>query len=176
MRPKTLAKFAELSEAIPTDAKPEKFKVASSGFVALNSPPSHQVLLLKQLIGPSSSNFRLITWDGKRPKRILDHSGRIIAVCAGQPQEESWLETVAQATTLLKEAGTQGKFNASQMHHTRGQFPMLSTGFAHGGGRAAPMNQAPSEETNANVVDELVRDPAFNRVASVQYKCTQSMW
>ncbi|KAG6874647.1 hypothetical protein C0992_007122 [Termitomyces sp. T32_za158] len=105
VRLKALAKFAELSEAIPTGVKPEEFKVASSGFIALDSPPSRHVLLLEQLISSSSSNFRLITWDSKRPKRILDHSGHIIAVCAGQPQEESWLESVAQATALLKEAG-----------------------------------------------------------------------
>ncbi|KAG6825273.1 hypothetical protein H0H92_004238 [Tricholoma furcatifolium] len=144
-------------------------------FYCRNCQPFRQALTLEDLVGLlSSQGFRLVKWDGKTPKRILDDKGRVIAVCAGQPQSRGWEDAVRLATEQLRRAGELGQFNVEDKNHARGHFPTLSSGFAHGGGRKEPMNQRPSNATNVSLVHDLLA--TFEPLASFQSsKCGHLM-
>ncbi|KAF8059318.1 hypothetical protein FPV67DRAFT_1426687, partial [Lyophyllum atratum] len=164
VRPGVRAKFLSSSVPVHTDAEPEGFQVASSGFIGVRSTPTPRVLSTAQLL--RLSNLRPISWSGKVPKPLLDCSSRVVGVFAGQPDGESWSSTLAKAVTLLEKARAEGTFSQKQLHHSRGKFPTLASGFAHGGGRAAPCNLKPYNSTNALLINKLLQEPAFERLAT----------
>ncbi|KAJ3829284.1 hypothetical protein F5880DRAFT_1470908, partial [Lentinula raphanica] len=55
-------------------------------------------------------------------------------------------------------------FTQKQKHHRRGDFPQISAGVAHGGGRTKPANIVLNER-NAEVVAQLVGSEPFRRLS-----------
>ncbi|KAF8057954.1 hypothetical protein FPV67DRAFT_1676639 [Lyophyllum atratum] len=163
VRPGVRAKFTSSSTPVHTGADPEGFEVASSGFIGIKAANPLRVLSIGEL--SQLANLRRIPWGGKAPRPLLDCSTRVVGVLAGQPGGESWLAALAQAVGLLEKAQAGGRFSQKHTHHSRGKFPTLASGFAHGGGRTAPCNLKPYNSVNALLLEELMQAPAFGRLA-----------
>ncbi|KAG6849093.1 hypothetical protein H0H93_011361 [Arthromyces matolae] len=163
---KLFVKIARKSATVPVPISLEACEVAKSGFVGRKATFTPRVYSLKELVGPSSLNFRLVRWDGVSPMHIFDRSRRVIVILAGQPRDSGWSEVLAQATAVMNNARLRGNFSAQAIDHARGKFPTLASGFAHGGGRMEPSSQRPRDSVNAGLVDELLT--AFQRIATFQ--------
>ena len=76
------------------------------------SPPSHFSIF-------SSNDL------GRTLKPILDREGRLVAILAGHPDDESWLDLSKQAADLLEEARGRCQIPAKASRHCRGHFTAL---------------------------------------------------
>ncbi|KAG6836657.1 hypothetical protein H0H93_005327 [Arthromyces matolae] len=167
-------KIARKSATVAAPIALEACEVAKSGFVGRKAAFTPRVFLLKQLVGPSSLNFRLVRWDGISPMHIFDRSRRAIVILAGQPRDSGWLEVLSQATSAMNDARLRGNFSTQAIDHSRGRFPTLARGFAHGGGRTEPSSQRPRDSVNAGLVDGLLS--VFQRIASFQSQEVLYAW
>lgn len=70
---------------------------------------------------------------------ITDHSGRVIAVLAGQPDDPTWNTVNEDASNLLEDLRPKCKLTKEQCQHRRGKFPALSIGISYGGGQQVGM-------------------------------------
>ncbi|KAG6835935.1 hypothetical protein H0H93_013186 [Arthromyces matolae] len=160
------SKIVRRSSPVAAESKLETQQVAKGAFLGHKTSFTPRTYLLKQLVGLSSLNFRLVLWDGITPKPILDRSQRIVAVLAGQPRDNGWFQALARATSLMEDVRQRGDFSPESINHSRGRFPTLASGYAHGGGRKQPGSQRPRSLVNAALVDELL--VVFERVANFQ--------
>ncbi|THU79338.1 hypothetical protein K435DRAFT_697978, partial [Dendrothele bispora CBS 962.96] len=66
---------------------------------------------------------------------ILDKQGRVVAVLAGRPRSSDWDALVQKGTEEIARARNDLTFTRKQTEHSRGDFPAVTIGVAHGGGR-----------------------------------------
>ncbi|THU78446.1 hypothetical protein K435DRAFT_700014, partial [Dendrothele bispora CBS 962.96] len=99
------------------------------------------------------------------PCPILDSENRVAAFLAGQPRDESWDALVEEAALKVEEARGKILFTEKQLHHGRGDFPALSMGFAHGGGRKKPGNVYHTSTAVLTVITTLLALHCFQRIA-----------
>ncbi|KAG6914663.1 hypothetical protein DXG01_016045 [Tephrocybe rancida] len=163
VRPEVRAKHTGFSTTVATGIETENLKAASSGYVGVHSQPPLRQYMLEELVGPNSLGLHLVTNCGPEARHIVDNSNRIVGVYAGQLNNPDWIEQLARATTLLEKARAEGDFTVDESHHSRGDFPTLASGVAHGGGTKGPCNQRPSQRNNTALVDELLT--VFERLA-----------
>ncbi|KAF8208625.1 hypothetical protein K438DRAFT_1573939, partial [Mycena galopus ATCC 62051] len=69
---------------------------------------------------------------------LVDSTGRIFAVLAGQPTKEGYPEAVARAYNFIKSQGYAAHFPASMCRHRRGLFAAINVGLSYGKGQTAP--------------------------------------
>ncbi|EMD36179.1 hypothetical protein CERSUDRAFT_51862, partial [Gelatoporia subvermispora B] len=94
---------------------------------------------------------------------LTDKNGMVFAVFVGRPQgDSSWAGLFEEVGLKMKEFGP--RVGKKYTRHSRGVFPLLSTGFSFGGGRKQPMNVAHSPRKRA-MLDELCSLPAMQRLA-----------
>ena len=122
-RPAVRAKYVDDAASIQTSTSLESSSVVGTAYVALDDClRSKKTYRLHEAVGSASKlGFVLQEWDGKlslssrfsrfssndlgrTPTPILDREGRLVAILAGHPDDESWLDLSKQATDLLEEA------------------------------------------------------------------------
>ncbi|KAG6838947.1 hypothetical protein C0991_007118, partial [Blastosporella zonata] len=164
VRSRTREKWVAASNPLPTASQPEAYPAARKAFVSrrVKASANARIVRLKDVHGPGIG-LRLVKWRDNRPLPILDHSGRVIALGAAQSSEPSFLEALLHATVLLQEARVRGTF--SKKDQGRGDFPTLKWGFSHGGGRGRPMNVNLPKSRNFELTEEVMADPAFERLS-----------
>ncbi|KAJ7091642.1 hypothetical protein C8R44DRAFT_719715 [Mycena epipterygia] len=82
--------------------------------------------------------FQLIPWNGVTARPLVDGTGRIFAVLAGQPDNEEYRAAIARAYAFIKAEGIAAQFPASMRHHRRGLFAAINLGLNIGKGQLVP--------------------------------------
>ncbi|KAJ3718906.1 hypothetical protein C8R42DRAFT_535110, partial [Lentinula raphanica] len=118
--------------------------------------------------------FEHIQWDGVTPIPIVDRSGRIIAVLAGQPGSD-YAQELLEAFRLFADAGEEAGLRPEQAGgpHKRGAFPAFNRGVTMGMGSATPV--ALQTGFMGPILDRLVGHKAVARMATYQ-DAAFSLW
>ncbi|KAJ7807197.1 hypothetical protein B0H14DRAFT_3882094 [Mycena olivaceomarginata] len=82
--------------------------------------------------------FQLIRWNGIDARPLVDSTGRIFAVLAGQPTKNGYPEAVGRAYDFIKAQGHASHFPAAMCRHRRGLFAAINAGLSYGKGQTAP--------------------------------------
>ncbi|KAK7438740.1 hypothetical protein VKT23_017870 [Stygiomarasmius scandens] len=99
--------------------------------------------------------------------------------CSGTADAGEWDSNVhPEATRAIKKSRNKCSFTKKQRKGRRGNFPALTAGVAHGGGRTHPANVV-NNSANTGVLDRLARHPSFQRMSGFangasQFKPTYS--
>ncbi|KAJ3871637.1 hypothetical protein F5051DRAFT_340637, partial [Lentinula edodes] len=118
--------------------------------------------------------FEHIEWDGRVPIPIVDSSGRIIAVLAGQPGSD-YTEDLLEAFQLFSDAGKEAQLGAVDPKgpHKRGEFPAFNRGVTMGMGSRTPV--AINTGYMTGILNRLVGEKAVRRMAAYQ-NAAFSLW
>ncbi|KAI0088584.1 hypothetical protein BDY19DRAFT_906589 [Irpex rosettiformis] len=100
--------------------------------------------------------YRVIEWDGKDTKALLDKDRRIIAVCAGHPTAlTDWQDVVDGIRVAIQEL--ERKFDFRGHNERRGDYVSANFGVSFGGGQKRPGILKMSEKNYAAVQEFLDR-------------------
>ncbi|KAJ3807780.1 hypothetical protein F5876DRAFT_47421 [Lentinula aff. lateritia] len=119
--------------------------------------------------------FEHIEWDGRTPIPILlDRSGHIIAVLAGQPGSD-YEQDLLEAFKLFSDAGKEAGLGATAAGglHKRGSFPAFNRGVSMGMG--SPVSVALNPGFMAQILNRLVGAKVVVRMAAYQ-NAAFSLW
>ncbi|KAG6809769.1 hypothetical protein H0H92_014808 [Tricholoma furcatifolium] len=167
-RPDLRLKHASAADPVAAGLAVDTLAVAATGFTGLNSTIPHALrrrpVLFKDVSGPGAS-LRLVKCRDDRPIPFVDASGRVFGVSIAPSREKTFLESLARITQLIEAARVQGSFAPASLDHARGNFPTLSSGYSHGGGRKHPSNLNRPSSPNFKLVEEMVAAPCFRRLA-----------
>ncbi|KAJ3764385.1 hypothetical protein EV360DRAFT_8591, partial [Lentinula raphanica] len=111
--------------------------------------------------------FEHIAWDGRTPGPIIDSSGRIISVLAGQPGSD-YGSALDEVFTLFEEAGQHAGVKTVDPlgPQKRGHFPAFNRGVTMGMGSPTPV--ALQTGFMGPTLDRLVQHKAVQRMAAYQ--------
>ncbi|KAJ3774252.1 hypothetical protein FB446DRAFT_640212 [Lentinula raphanica] len=107
--------------------------------------------------------LQLLILSSRKTIPVPDSEGRVIALVV-YPADKSIKDAAEDAACLLRDQRSRASFTYDQKNHRRGDFPQISAGVAHGGGRTKPANIVQNPD-NAAVVDRLVASPAFQKLS-----------
>ncbi|KAJ6619068.1 hypothetical protein B0H10DRAFT_1196856 [Mycena sp. CBHHK59/15] len=114
---------------------------------------------------------RLLRWDGRSPKLIVDGRGRIVAILIGRPEDADWDEVVKDALKEMHRARRRGMrwgvFKSAHRTHRRGTFFPLTDGVSFGGGQKRPGNLAHSRLRRC-IIRRLLANLSIRRWAGFQ--------
>ncbi|KAJ7772705.1 hypothetical protein DFH07DRAFT_953164 [Mycena maculata] len=100
-----------------------------------------RVFTLPQLL---SGGSRLVRWNGRDPKLIIDAKGRIVTILLGRPEDPDWDAVIADAVEEMARARRRclrrGIYRSSRPAHRRGKHIPLTDGASLGGGQQRPGN------------------------------------
>jgi len=96
---------------------------------------------------------------------IVDKTGRLLAILAGQPGNSDWLLLQMQASQALERLRPRCHVPKGQHCHRRGAFVALRCGISHRGGQTSPKNLT-NHPMNEKVLAEINGMGAFQRIAS----------
>ncbi|THU90572.1 hypothetical protein K435DRAFT_613407, partial [Dendrothele bispora CBS 962.96] len=96
---------------------------------------------------------------------ILDKHGRVVAVLAGRPRSSDWDALVKGGAEEIARAREELTFTRKQTEHSRGDFPAVTVGVAHGGGRREPGNVRQSNPAALAVLTTLLAMHFFQSLA-----------
>ncbi|KAJ3725335.1 hypothetical protein C8R42DRAFT_576377 [Lentinula raphanica] len=94
---------------------------------------------------------------------FADSEGRVIALVT-HPADPSIKAAAEEAAELIQKTRSQASFTSKQKSSRRGNFPQLSVGVAHGGGRLKPANVVHNEK-NSEVLQQLTESQPFRRLS-----------
>ncbi|KAJ3870748.1 hypothetical protein F5051DRAFT_341685, partial [Lentinula edodes] len=94
---------------------------------------------------------------------FVDGDNRVIGLVV-YPDDPSIIACADEAARLIQELRPEASFTSKQRKSRRGDFPQLSGGVAHGGGRLKPSNIIHNEK-NALVLDKLFKSKPFQRLS-----------
>ncbi|KAJ3766631.1 hypothetical protein FB446DRAFT_653498 [Lentinula raphanica] len=111
--------------------------------------------------------FEHIQWDGRVPIPILDNSGLIISVLAGQPGTDYGCD-LDEVFNLFVQVGRDAGLKATNPlgPHKRGSFPAFTRGATMGMGSSTPV--ALNTGFMGSILDHLVGHKAVRRMAAYQ--------
>jgi hypothetical protein len=95
---------------------------------------------------------------------IIDREGRIIAILAGHPADDSWDQLSKEGAEALEEARRHCKTPSKAGCHRRGRYVALSCGVSHGGGQTEPGNLQ-NNHLNGKVLAGLNQNLLFRRLS-----------
>jgi len=175
-RPSVKAKYIDDAAAVSTPSTRIP-RVARMAYVALDDwTRSKKQYQLHELVGPASKlGLMLQEWDGslssfffpsylifnqvpRTPTPIIDQEGRLVAILAGHPEDDSWHQLSKEGAEALEEARRRCKIPAKAGRHRRGQFISLRCGVSHGGEQTEPgnlQNDYPNDEVLAKLNQKL---------------------
>ncbi|KAJ7774333.1 hypothetical protein DFH07DRAFT_952577 [Mycena maculata] len=138
--PATVAAVVQLAAPVPTDLDASGLPVTFGAYSGKaegkvekkGSKVRHSVADLLGL------GFHLVKWDGIHPCPLLDKNGRIIAVLAGCPNQDDYLQSAISAFHAICDAGTAAKLPAAMHNHRRGLFAAVNVGLFYGKGQRIP--------------------------------------
>ncbi|KAJ7157520.1 hypothetical protein C8R43DRAFT_1125210 [Mycena crocata] len=108
--------------------------------------------------------FKLVEWNGFDSQPIVDARGRIVAVLAGQPRDETYAAAAAAAYSSLTKERASAHFPASLSKQPRGPFPALNVGLTYGKGQRVPSRLATG--IHSALLQRLIGDPNIKRMAA----------
>lgn len=181
-RPSVKAKYIDDAAAVNTPSTGVP-RVARTAYVALDDRTrSKKQYQLRELVGPASNlGLTLQEWDGslssfffpsyfisnpapRTPTPIINREGRLVAILAGHPEDNSWHQVSNEGAEALEEARRRCKIPAKAGRHRRGQFIALRCGVSHGGGQTQPGNLQ-NDYPNDEVLEELNQKLPFRRMS-----------
>ncbi|KAJ7747907.1 hypothetical protein DFH07DRAFT_962327 [Mycena maculata] len=108
--------------------------------------------------------FQVIHWNGIDARPLVDSTGRIFAVLAGQPTKEGYPEAVIRAYDFIKTQGTASHFPAAMCRHRRGLFAAINIGLVYGKGQTAPTWLDNKQHTS--LAESLLSNKDITRMAN----------
>ncbi|KAJ7829965.1 hypothetical protein B0H14DRAFT_2593601 [Mycena olivaceomarginata] len=115
--------------------------------------------------------FQLIRWNGIDARPLVDNTGRIFAVLAGQPTKGRYSEAVVRAYDFIKAQGQASHFPAAMCRHRRGLFAAINVGLTYGKGQRAPTWMDNKDHTS--LAQQLLANEDITRMANFA-SCTSS--
>ncbi|KAJ7066859.1 hypothetical protein B0H15DRAFT_958294 [Mycena belliarum] len=107
--------------------------------------------------------FRLIPWNGRDSRPIIDAQGRIIAVLAGRPDDPTYLAAADAVYSAMKMEASALHLPRTLFSKRRGAFPALNVGTYYGKGTRS------ATQLDNGVYDpllaRLLANPHLNRMA-----------
>ncbi|KAJ7761278.1 hypothetical protein DFH07DRAFT_740376 [Mycena maculata] len=116
---------------------------------------------LAELIG---LGFQVIPWNGIDARPLVDSTGRILAVLAGQLTKDKYPEAVIRAYDFIKTQGTASHFPAAMCRHRRGLFAAINIGLVYGKGQTAPTWL--DNKQYASLAERLLSNEDITRMAN----------
>ncbi|KAJ6631937.1 hypothetical protein B0H10DRAFT_1975532 [Mycena sp. CBHHK59/15] len=114
---------------------------------------------------------KVIYWNGRDPKLILDARGRIVAILIGRPEDPDWDEVVDEAVREMHRARRKGMrhrvFKSARPLHRRGRFSVLAAGVSFGGGQKRPGNLV-NNRFARRLIQRLLKNQSIRRFAGFQ--------
>ncbi|KAJ6552583.1 hypothetical protein DFH09DRAFT_1319034 [Mycena vulgaris] len=107
--------------------------------------------------------FQLVEWDGFTPRPLVDSAGRVFAVLAGQPRNDTYRDAARRAFHAICDAGAAARFPPAMYRHRRGLFAAINVGLSYGKGQSTPgwLHTEPYAET----ADGLLANVDVGRLA-----------
>ncbi|KAI0039047.1 hypothetical protein FA95DRAFT_1504721 [Auriscalpium vulgare] len=97
---------------------------------------------------------------------VVDREQRVIAYMLGAPRgDPGWKDVAPRANAAMAEAEQECGFPDLHPDNTRGNYPVLSTGFSYGGGPSHPFNIPIYNVKHKSAVERLLLHPSFVRYA-----------
>ncbi|KAK6966733.1 hypothetical protein R3P38DRAFT_3337733 [Favolaschia claudopus] len=178
---------ATTSEATPFGPLPQKRTLPTTAFRAVHirasgsgswtgpRASSHKKLGIAERIRRVKelldNGCRLVEWDGRGPKLIVDAEGRIVAILLGRPEGEDWDEVIREMERFLeavrKRGINRGVLRPKDMRHRRGVFYVLRGGITKGPGQKKPGNLAHSKPRR-QLVHNITSNIHISRIAGFQ--------
>ncbi|KAJ6600899.1 hypothetical protein B0H10DRAFT_2082626 [Mycena sp. CBHHK59/15] len=107
---------------------------------------------------------KVIYWNGRDPKLILDARGRIVAILIGRPEDPDWDEEMHRA----RRKGMRHRvFKSARPLHRRGRFSVLAAGVSFGGGQKRPGNLV-NNRFARRLIQRLLKNQSIRRFAGFQ--------
>jgi hypothetical protein len=97
------------------------------------------------------------------PFPIVDAKDRVVAVCAGQPNDPEYGKCCDQFSKLLAAEGKGAALGEVKNSHKRGAFPAINVGIYHGQGTKKPVNL--NCKQHSAFVQDLLKSENVQRVA-----------
>ncbi|KAJ7159362.1 hypothetical protein C8R43DRAFT_882012 [Mycena crocata] len=108
--------------------------------------------------------YSLVQWDGYEARPLVDKSGRIFAVLAGQPRDPTYATAVARVFATVMQEGADARFSYEMRHHRRGLFAAINVGLSYGKGQTAPAWL--QNGTYTAMIARLLRNQDVGRMAT----------
>ncbi|KAF9011460.1 hypothetical protein BDZ89DRAFT_1225636 [Hymenopellis radicata] len=109
------------------------------------------------------AGIEVIPWEGATTHPILDRESRMIMLLVARPRGRNWLTLIRDAGRRIVKGRKHARFTQKQLHHQRGDFPVMASGITRGGGTKAPCNAALSKHNQA-VMDSILKSPEFENI------------
>ncbi|KAJ7754860.1 hypothetical protein B0H16DRAFT_1722565 [Mycena metata] len=127
------------AEPIHITTAPTDYPVTSTGWSGIRDRETQQreytIPKLQREFG-----MRIVEWDGRTSRPLVDRESRVIAVLGGRPNDPEYLRLTEQAARELEAARAELHFRPEQRSGRRGAFPAVSAGISFGGGQQVPGN------------------------------------
>ncbi|KAL0567739.1 hypothetical protein V5O48_014252, partial [Marasmius crinis-equi] len=108
--------------------------------------------------------IRVIPWNGRVHKPILDSRGRVIAVLVGAPDDPAFIDDCLRFHNAILQR--RNKFSSADSRQDRGNFPAQRQGISYGTGQAAPMRIA--NQKYGDLMAELLGTGEAARISGYQ--------
>ncbi|KAK7027988.1 hypothetical protein VNI00_015074 [Paramarasmius palmivorus] len=146
-----------------------RFRASGNGFTGHHSRTGYQPgeYTLREMVGPNSRfKFNLLQWNGSFTLPIVDQTRRIWVICISNPRDKEWGAVTTRAADKLMKLRSRVAFTTKQKSGSRrGQLFTLNTGVVNGLGLKAPITRKQANKKSSAVVDELLADADFRRIA-----------
>ncbi|KAJ3574504.1 hypothetical protein NP233_g1720 [Leucocoprinus birnbaumii] len=86
------------------------------------------------------SEYEYFPWGGISAKPVLDAHERDVAVLAGRPDDDSYVESCNHVFELMSQEAAKAGFTTKEKRHPRGRFPVVNAGVIYGKGTTEPVN------------------------------------
>ncbi|KAL0568670.1 hypothetical protein V5O48_013311 [Marasmius crinis-equi] len=162
--------FEPIATAATPESLPTKADACSAKNVAYPGEfkGSMKVYTLEEL---RRMGYRIVGWDGVSSVPILDQNGRVIAVLAGRPNDETYVEDALCFHRRILEC--RAKFRWQDESQQRGHFPAQAVGVSYGTGQPHPMRRRNTQY--GQMMEELLETRGAERIASYQ-SASYSRW
>lgn len=99
------------------------------------------------------------------PVVATDKQGRALLAAVGRPDDSSYAAAAEEMAELLLEMGARTKWERSEKHHIRGDFPSANYGGSYGQGQRRPQRLAGERQ---EMMRNFVSQPCTQRIAAFQ--------
>ncbi|KAH6899086.1 hypothetical protein BKA70DRAFT_1115654 [Coprinopsis sp. MPI-PUGE-AT-0042] len=158
--------------AVSVPANLSSLPSSSCGYRAYVKPskPLSKPLQLDSLL---KDGYKLIEWDGKTTRPIVDpDTSKTFMVLVAPPDDPTYRAACDEVASVLEAHAQSGSFTNEELSHKRGQFPALNVGTSYGQGSTRPSNL---RNKDAAMVASLLANTCIQRVA-IFASYALSMW
>ncbi|KAJ7715052.1 hypothetical protein B0H16DRAFT_1742268 [Mycena metata] len=136
---RVVRKHLNNAQPIHVTTAPTDYPVTSTGWSGIRDRDTQQrkysIVELQQ-----DFDMRVVEWDGRTSRPLVDRESRVIAVLSGRPNDPEYLRLTEQAARELEAARAELNFWPDQRGGRCGAFSSVSAGISFGGGQQVPGN------------------------------------